>query len=288
MASNLSHVEIAARRNRLPPGWPKNATGLQTKNGDWELRAFAAAAIGPWQKPRSPPGTAAYWGTAATKGTSAVVRSPDGVHAPRHGRRRRPTKLERTSETVEPDRNAMALRSPMWSTGSLRIVPIRARPLPETLHHRHGRKPRRARRQDLDRAAILYLLPRARPQPSPKSYEATGPSKITFTGASTLPSTRINHACVSATAPRIWPSYATSLSIWFAKSQTNDPSSDAASAPPGTQNICLKYWGRRNLTSTRCPGVRPRCGLLAGRGGLLCFGLAAIQQWRRIIIHASR
>jgi len=43
------------------------------------------------------------------------------------------------------------------------------------------------------------------------------------------------------------PSYATSLSIWFAKSQTNDPSSDAASAPPGTQNICLKYWGRRNV-----------------------------------------
>src|SRR6202045_1257114 len=41
--------------------------------------------LGPWQKPRSPPGTAAYWGTAATKGTSAVVRSPDGVHAPRHG-----------------------------------------------------------------------------------------------------------------------------------------------------------------------------------------------------------
>jgi hypothetical protein len=110
----------------------------------------------------------------------------------------------------------------------------------------------------------------------------------TFTGASTLPSTRINHACVPATAPRIWPSYATSLSIWFAKSQTNDPSSDAASAPPGTQNICLKYWGRCDVNLDSLPWVRPRRGLFAGRGGLLCFGLAAIQQWRRIIIHASR
>ena len=202
----------------------------------WSRRNYAPmAVIGPWQKPRSPPGTAAYWGTAATKGTSAVVRSPDGVHAPRHGRRRRPTKLERTSETVEPDRDAMALRSPMWSTGSLRIVPIRAPP-----------------------------------------------------ASRNSPPSRINHACVPATAPRIWPSYATSLSIWFAKSQTNDPSSDAASAPPGTQNICLKYWGRRNVNLDSLPWVRPRCGLLAGRGGLLCFGLAAIQQWRRIIIHANR
>jgi antitoxin ParD1/3/4 len=40
MASNLSNVEIAARRDRLPPGRPKSATGLQTKNGDRELRAF--------------------------------------------------------------------------------------------------------------------------------------------------------------------------------------------------------------------------------------------------------
>ncbi len=80
-----------------------------------------------------------------------------------------------------------------------------------------------------------------------------GPSKITFTGASTSPSTRINHACMPVTAPRIWPSYATSLSIWFAKSQTNDPSSDAASAPPGTQNTCWRYWGRCDVNLGSLP-----------------------------------
>src|ERR1700730_18346788 len=34
-------------------------------------------------------------------------------------------------------------------------------PLPATHHHRHGREPHRARRQDRDRTAILYRLPRA-------------------------------------------------------------------------------------------------------------------------------
>src|ERR1017187_2025839 len=34
-------------------------------------------------------------------------------------------------------------------------------PLPATHHHRHGRKPHRARRQNRDRTAVLYLLPRA-------------------------------------------------------------------------------------------------------------------------------
>jgi hypothetical protein len=35
--------------------------------------------------------------------------------------------------------------------------------------------------------------------------EATGPSKTTFTGASTSPSMRTNHASGPVTAPRIWP-----------------------------------------------------------------------------------
>ena len=217
--------------------------------------------VGALQKPRSPPGTAAYWGTAATKGTSAVVRSPDGVHAPRHGRRQRPTKLERTSETVEPDRNAMALRSPMWSTGSLRSYPGAPRfPKLSTI----GMVESRIERGDkIETERRSYISSRVLSAAAfAKVVRGHWAIERTFTGASTLPSTRINHACVPATAPRIWPSYATSLSIWFAKSQTNDPSSDAASAPPGTQNICLKYWGRRNLTSTRCPGSGLRAGFL--------------------------
>jgi predicted transposase YbfD/YdcC len=93
----------------------------------------------------------------------------------------------------------------------------------------------------------------SRPQPSPKSCEATGPSKTTFTAASTSPSTRINHACVLVTAPRIWPSSATSLSIWFVKSRTSDPSKDAANAPRGTQNTCWRYWGRCDVNLDSLP-----------------------------------
>jgi hypothetical protein len=40
----------------------------------------------------------------------------------------------------------------------------------------------------------------------------------------------------------------------YAKSPTNDPSNDAASAPLGTRNTCSKYWGRCavNLDSLPC------------------------------------
>src|ERR1700719_3401604 len=50
----------------------------------------------------------------------------------------------------------------------------------------------------------------------------------------------------------------------------------------------MEILGPPQLNLDSLPWVRPTRGLLAGRGGLLCFGLAALQQWRRIIIHASR
>ena len=50
----------------------------------------------------------------------------------------------------------------------------------------------------------------------------------------------------------------------------------------------LEILGPPQLNLDSLPWVWPTRGLLAGRGGLLCFGLAAIQQWRRIIIHANR
>ena len=50
----------------------------------------------------------------------------------------------------------------------------------------------------------------------------------------------------------------------------------------------MEILGPPQLNLDSLPWVWPTRGLLVGRGGLLCFGLAAIQQWRRIIIHASR
>src|ERR1700693_6159715 len=58
-------------------------------------------------------------------------------------------------------------------------------------------------------------------------------------------------------APRIWPGSATSPSIWCAKSPTSDPSSDAASAPLGTQNTCWKYCGRCDVNLASLPFMAP-------------------------------
>jgi hypothetical protein len=139
----------------------------------WQPRT---AAIGPWQKPRSPPGTAAYWGTAATKGTSAVVRSPDGVHAPRHGRRQRPTKLE---EQVK----RSSLTGTQWHYGLRcgrldRFVPIREPPASRNSPPSAWSKAASSE-ATRSRPSGDPISPPAcsRPQPSPKSYEATGPSK---------------------------------------------------------------------------------------------------------------
>src|ERR1700693_3131884 len=55
---------------------------------------------------------------------------------------------------------------------------------------------------------------------------------------------KTGHACAPVTAPRTWPSFATSRSIWCVKSTTSDPSSDAANAPLGTPNTCWKSWDR--------------------------------------------
>src|SRR5712691_6650496 len=65
---------------------------------------------------------------------------------------------------------------------------------------------------------------------------------------------RTSHACEQVTAPRIWRSYVTSHSIWFAKLPTNDPSSDAVSAPHTTRNTCSKSWAHSdvNLDSVPC------------------------------------
>src|SRR5580704_13867573 len=51
--------------------------------------------------------------------------------------------------------------------------------------------------------------------------------------------------------PKTWPWYATSPSIWSAKSLTSDRSSAAESAPPGTRNTCWKSSARcgRNLVN---------------------------------------
>src|SRR6202795_572051 len=57
--------------------------------------------------------------------------------------------------------------------------------------------------------------------------------------------------------PKTWPWYATSPSIWSAKSPTSDQSSAAASAPPGTLNTCWTFsarcsQSRVNLDSLPC------------------------------------
>src|ERR1700720_4730084 len=46
--------------------------------------------------------------------------------------------------------------------------------------------------------------------------------------------------------PKTWRWYATSPSIWSAKSPTSDQSSAAASAPPGTRNTCWTFSARRS------------------------------------------
>src|ERR1700688_5124301 len=57
--------------------------------------------------------------------------------------------------------------------------------------------------------------------------------------------------------PKTWRWYATSPSIWSAKSPTSDQSSAAASAPPGTLNTCWTFsapcsQSRVNLDSLPC------------------------------------
>ena len=93
-------------------------------------------------------------------------------------------------ETVGKDHGRLEIRthtvSHVVDWYQLRALLSGRTPLPQTRHHRHGREPDRARRQDRDRAAILHLLARrSRPQPSPTPCEATGPSKTTSTGPST-------------------------------------------------------------------------------------------------------
>jgi hypothetical protein len=66
-------------------------------------------------------------------------------------------------------------------------------------------------------------------------------------------STRTNHACAPATAPKTWPWSATSPSIFCAKSSTNDPSSTAESAPLGILHTCWRYWGRCDVNLDSCP-----------------------------------
>src|SRR6516225_6289611 len=90
--------------------------------------------------------------------------------------------------------------------------------------------------------------------PSPTPYEATGPSKTSYTGFSTPLSRRISHACALATAPKIWLSCATSPSIWSAKPTISDPSSDAANGPHTIRNTCSKSSARCvvNLDSLPC------------------------------------
>ena len=81
--------------------------------------------------------------------------------------------------------------------------------------------------------------------PSPTQCEATGPLKTSCIGFSTPLSRRISHACASATAPKIWLSYATSPSIWSAKPMISDPLNDAANVPHTIRNACSK-------SSVRC------------------------------------
>ena len=61
---------------------------------------------------------------------------------------------------------------------------------------------------------------------------------------------------------KTWRWYATSPSIWSAKSPTSDQSSAAASAPPGTRNTC---W----TLSARCSQSRVNLDSLPWRGAVL-------------------
>src|SRR5215467_5919682 len=80
---------------------------------------------------------------------------------------------------------------------------------------------------------------------------------------------RINHACAPATAPKTWPSSATSLSICCAKSTTNGPSNAAASVPPGTPNICCKFWDRCDVNLDSLPCLKHVLGdIQTDRGNL--------------------
>src|SRR5207249_2788127 len=81
---------------------------------------------------------------------------------------------------------------------------------------------------------------------------------------------RISRDCAPVTAPRTWPSYAISPSIWCAKSQTSDPSSGAASVPLGIPNTCWIYWGRGHVNLDSLPCINSMGGELgAKRLGLL-------------------
>jgi hypothetical protein len=163
----------------------------------------------------------------------------------------------------------------MWSIGSQRSAPIRAHPglrnsPPSPWSRAASSEPAKSK----PNADPKSPPGRSRPKPSPTAHEAIGRSKTTSTGPSTSPSTRISHACAPATAPKTWPWSATSPSIWCAKSPTNDPSSDAASAPLGILNISCRYWGRCHIRPRggspgggRCPNEKPpRPEAVAKRG----------------------
>ena len=101
---------------------------------------------------------------------------------------------------------------------------------------------------------------RSRPKPSLAPCEATGPSRTTFTGPSTSLSMRTSHGCERVMAPRIWPSSATSPSIWFAKPRINDLSRDAGNAPVVTPNTCSRSCSRFAVNLDSLPWIGPELG----------------------------
>ena len=173
------------------------------------------------------------------------------MHAPRHGRRQRPTKLE---EQVK----RSSLTGTQWHPGAPRFP------------------------------AILYLLPRAlgrslrqsRTRPLGHRKNLHWSLDVTFNEDQSR--LRAGHGAKNMAVVR---HFALNLVRQVADKRSIKRRRKRASWDP---KYLLEILGPPQLNLDSLPWVWPTRGLLAGRGGLLCFGLAAIQQWRRIIIHASR
>ena len=187
----------------------------------------------------------------------------------------------------EPDRNAMALRSPMWSTGSLRSYQGAPRfPKLSTIGMVESRIERgdkiETERRSYISSRVLSAAAFAKVVRGHWAIENNLHWSLDVTFNEDQSRLRAGHGAKNMAVVR---HFALNLVRQVADKRSIKRRRKRASWDP---KYLLEILGPPQLNLDSLPWVRPTSGLLAGRGGLLCFGLAAIQQWRRIIIHASR